>query len=325
MCTGREHGTERHLMTPRILFSAPPEWWPIYQPHLLRACEAEGMAPDFTTDASAPETIDYIVYRPGGPVIDFAPFTALRAVLSLWAGVEHIADNPTLTAPLCRMVDEGLTQGMVEWATGHVLRYHLGIDAHLGAQDGIWRNDLIPPLARDRRIGLLGMGTLGSAVADALSDLRFDVMGWTRREREPGRVPVRFGDEGLDEVLARSEILVTLLPATPQTENILNKRTLGLLPRGARLINPGRGHLVNDQALLDALDTGQIAHATLDVFRVEPLPADHPYWAHPRVTVTPHIASETRPETASETIALNVRRDQDGERLLYVVDRGQGY
>ncbi len=313
------------MIAPRVLFSAPPEWWPIYQPHLLRACAAEGLAVELTTDASSPESFDYIVYRPGGPVADFTPFTGLRAVLSLWAGVEKIADNPTLTVPLCRMVDEGLTQGMVEWVTGHVLRYHLGIDAHLAGQDGVWRNHVIPPLARDRKVGVLGLGVLGTAVAEQLIALGFDLRGWSRSPREAGRFVMHSGDEGLGTVLSESEILISLLPATAATESILNARTLALLPRGARLINPGRGTLINDQALLEALESGQIAHATLDVFREEPLPAEHPYWAHPNVTVTPHIASETRPETASEMIALNIRRGEDGERFLYVVDRAQGY
>ena len=312
-------------MPTHVLFSAPPEWWPVYEPHLARACAAEALEVDFTTDPRSPETVDYIVYRPGGPVVDFSPFTRLKAVLSLWAGVEDIANNATLTVPLCRMVDQGLTDGMVEWVTGHVLRYHLGIDAHLAGQDGQWRNAVIPPLARDRRVGMLGMGALGSAVAEALAGFGFDVQGWTRRPRDPGRIPTLSGEDGLDELLRRSDILVTLLPGTPATENILNVRTLGLLPRGARLINPGRGSLINDQALIEALDSGQIGHATLDVFRVEPLPPDHPYWAHPRVTVTPHIASETRPETASETIALNIRRGEDGQPFLYTVDRAQGY
>jgi glyoxylate/hydroxypyruvate reductase A len=291
----------------------------------LAAFAAEGLDVTLTDDPAGPWTFDYIVYRPGGPVTDFTAFTRAKAVLSLWAGVEGIVGNPTLEVPLCRMVDEGLTRGMVEWVTGHVLRYHLGIDAHLAGQDGVWRNGVIPPLASERGVGVLGLGELGRAVATALAGLGFDVEGWSRRPKHLPGVATRSGEAGLAAALARSEILVTLLPATPATENVLNPRTLALLPPGARVINPGRGSLIDDGALLAALDSGHVAHATLDVFREEPLPPGHPYWSHPRVTVTPHIASETRPETASEAIARNVRRGEDGLPFLHVVDRAEGY
>jgi glyoxylate/hydroxypyruvate reductase A len=118
---------------------------------------------------------------------------------------------------------------------------------------------------------------------------------------------------------------VTLLPLTPETENLLDAARLALPARGAALINPGRGPLIDDDALLAALDTGRIGHATLDVFRTEPLPRDHPYWAHPRVTVTPHVASATRPATAAQVIVENIRRAEAGEPLLHLVDRARGY
>jgi glyoxylate/hydroxypyruvate reductase A len=310
---------------PRVLFSAPPEHWPLWRPHLLAAFAAQDLDVALTDDPAGPWTFDYLVYRPGGPVTSFAPFTRLKAVLSLWAGVEDIVGDPTLRVPLCRMVDEGLTRGMVEWVAGHVLRYHLGIDAHLAGQDGVWRNGVIPPLAAERSVGVLGAGAIGGAVAVALARFGFDVHAWSRRPRELNGVTMHSGPDGLTELLHWSEILVALLPATPDTESILNARTLALLPAGARIINPGRGGLIDDAALLAALEDGQVAHATLDVFREEPLPPGHPYWAHPRVTVTPHIASETRPETASEAIARNIRRGEDGLPFLHVVDRGAGY
>jgi glyoxylate/hydroxypyruvate reductase A len=138
-------------------------------------------------------------------------------------------------------------------------------------------------------------------------------------------VETAHGDDGLDAVLTRAEIVVLLLPDTPATENVLNDRTLALLPEGAAVVNPGRGPLIDDDALLAALDAGQIGHATLDVFRTEPLPPDHPYWAHPKVTVTPHIASETRPASAARVIAENIRRGEAGEPFLHLVDRKAGY
>jgi glyoxylate/hydroxypyruvate reductase A len=310
----------------RVLFSAPEEHWPLWRPHLLAAFAEEGLDEvTLTDDPAGPWTFDYVVYRPGGPVADFTPFTRLKAVLSLWAGVEAIVGNPTLTAPLCRMVDDGLTHGMAEWVAGHVLRYHLGTDTHVLGQDGVWRNGVTPPLAPDRTVAILGLGEIGRAVAATLAGLGFDLRGWSRRPQALAGIATASGPEGLAEVLREAEIVVLLLPATPGTENLLNPRTLAMLPAGARIINPGRGSLIDDAALLDALDRGQVAHATLDVFREEPLPPEHPYWAHPRVTVTPHIAAETRPETASAAIARNVARGEAGEPFLNVVDRTAGY
>lgn len=312
-------------MGPRILFSAPADHWPLWRPHLLAAFAAEGIDATLTDDPSGPWTFDYVVYRPGGPVDDFAPFERIKAVLSLWAGVESIVGDSTIVVPLCRMVDDGLTRGMAEWVTGHVLRYHLGTDAHVLGQDGVWRNGIVPPLATERTVGVLGLGELGRATAAMLAGIGFRVLGWSRGPKELAGIDTFTGDAGLDEVLAAAEILVVLLPSTPATEGLLDARALALLPRGARLINPGRGTLLDDAALLKALDNGHLGHATLDVFREEPLPPGHPFWAHPKVTVTPHIASETRPETASAAIAENVRRGEEGLEFLHVVNRVEGY
>ncbi len=310
-------------MTVNILFAARPERWDTYETPLKTALQEAGVAARLATDLPA-EEVDYIVYAPNSALQDFTPFTRARAVLNLWAGVEDVVGNPTLRIPLARMVDHGLTQGMVEWVTGHVLRHHLGMDAHILGQDGVWRKD-IPPLAQDRPVTILGLGELGQACAKALRGLGFAVTGWSRSARSLSGITCLSGDAGLREALQRAEILVLLLPLTARTENLLNATTLALLPRGAVIVNPGRGPLIDDTALLAALDAGQIGHATLDVFRVEPLPPAHPYWAHPRVTVTPHIASETRPVTASQVIAENIRRGEAGEPFLHLVDREQGY
>ncbi len=308
-----------------VLFSAPAMWWPLYRPELERAFAAEGLDVRLTTSPSTPETVDYIVLRPDGPVRDFATFTNARAALSLWAGVEGLIDAPGLAMPLCRMVDPSLTAGMVEWVSGHVLRHHLGMDAHILGQDGVWRGGVIPPLARERRVGVLGLGALGSAAARALAAIGFDVRGWSRTAREIPDVQVRSGPDGLGATLAESEILVLLLPATPATEKLLDAARLALLPSGAVIVNPGRGGLLDDAALIAALDAGRLGHATLDVFRTEPLAPDHPFWAHPRVTVTPHIASETRPASAADVIARNIRSNEDGRGLRDLVDRRRGY
>ncbi len=310
-------------MTVNVLFAAKAERWSVYEGPLTRALTKAGVDFDLRTDF-APEQVDYIVYAPNSDVQDFTPYTRLKAVLNLWAGVEDVAPNTTLTVPLARMVDHGLSRGMTEWVTGHVLRHHLGMDAHILGQDGVWRKD-IPPLARDRPISILGLGTLGQDAATALTILGFPVTGWSRSEKSIDGVTCLHGDVGLRQTLSGAEIVVLLLPDTPATRDILNAETLALLPRGAVIINPGRGPLIDDDALLAALDSGQVGHATLDVFRTEPLPANDPYWAHPKVTVTPHIASETRSETAAEVIAENIRRGESQEPFLHLVDRSLGY
>lgn len=308
-----------------ILMSVAETEAAAYAPAIAQSCAALGLDIRFADAATDPASIDIVVYTPAGPVTDFAPYTGLRAVLSLWAGVERVVGNPTLTAPLCRMVDPGLTQGMVEYVVGHVLRHHLGVDAILAAQDGLWRGDSSPPLARQRVVAMLGLGALGSACARALAALNFNVTGWSRRPATIPGVTCRSGPEGLGEVLASADIVVTLLPDTAGTHNLLDAPRLARMKPGAVLINPGRGTLIDDAALLEALDSGHLAHATLDVFRTEPLPPDHAFWGHPRVTVTPHIAATTRPETSAPVIADNIARAMSGRDLLHRVDRHAGY
>jgi len=310
-------------MSINILFAAKADSWAEYQAPLTAALEEKGISANLLQDC-APDQVDYIVYAPNSHVQDFTPYTRCKAVLNLWAGVENVVGNTTLTQPLARMVDYGLTQGMVEWVTGHTLRHHLGMDRHIHGLNGEWIKD-VPPLAEDRGVTVLGLGALGSACAQAIAGLGFDVTGWSRSPRDVAGVRCLHGADGLTQALQTAEIVILLLPLTAATENLLNAERLALMPRGAVILNPGRGALIDDAALLAALDSGQIGHATLDVFRVEPLPANHAYWAHPSVTVTPHIASETRAPSASRVIAENVRRGEAGEPFLHLVDRHLGY
>lgn len=307
-----------------ILFAARPDRWGAYEGPLNSAIAAAGFTDFRVVTEADPEDVDYIVYAPNSDLQDFSAFPRLKAILSLWAGVETIVGNPTIKVPLCRMVDSGLREGMREWVTGHVLRYHLGMDAHISGAPGVWEPK-VPPLARNRTVAILGLGELGAACAEVLLALGFNVTGWSRSPKSLPGVTSFHGDDGLMNCLGSAEIVVLLLPDTPATQNTLNTQSLAAMPRGAFVINPGRGPLIDDDALLAALDSGQIAHATLDVFRVEPLPAGHPYWHHPQVTVTPHIASETRPETAAEVVAENIKRSEEGRALLHLVDRGAGY
>lgn len=307
----------------KVLFAADAFRWGQFEAPLHTAFAAHGLQVDLARD-HAPGEVDYIIYAPNEELTDFTPYTKTRLVQSLWAGVENIVINRTLTQPLARMVDDGLTEGMVEWVTGHVLRHHLGMDRHIVNPDHAWIPDP-PPLARNRTVAMLGLGALGAACGQALAALNFRVLGWSRSQKDISVLNCLSGADGLREVLSQAEITVLLLPLTAETENVLDADAFARMPRGAMIVNPGRGPLIDDDALLAALASGQVAHATLDVFREEPLPQAHPFWAHPQVTVTPHIASETRSDTASQVVADNIARVEAGETPRFLVDRTVGY
>jgi len=176
---------------------------------------------------------------------DFTPYTRCKAVMSLWAGVETVVDNKTLTQPLLRMVDHGLTQGMVEWVVGHAMRHHLGMDAHIHGQDGVWRNDIYPPMASARPVTILGLGALGTACGQALQALGFPVTGWSRNAKNVAGIRCLHGAEGFEVALDGAQIVILLLPDTPATENALDAKALSHLAPGAFIINPGRGPLID--------------------------------------------------------------------------------
>lgn len=310
-------------MTVNALFAAPPDLWPAFREALQSAFAELGLNVDLS-QSHPPETVDYIIFGPGGTVSDFSPFVRAKAVLNLWAGVERVLGNPTLHLPLARMVDPGLTQSMVEYVTGHVLRHHLGMDAHIRGVPGVWQ-PFTPPLASERPVTLLGLGELGAACGQMLAHLGFAVTGWSRSARQIAGLRCLSGPDGLTAALSGAQIVVTLLPLTADTTDLMNADRLALLAPGAFIINPGRGALIDDQALLAALASGQVGHATLDVFRTEPLPPDHPFWAHPGITVTPHMAAETRPLTSSRVIAENIRRGEAGAPFLHLADVVRGY
>ncbi|MEP1766855.1 MAG: glyoxylate/hydroxypyruvate reductase A [Sulfitobacter sp.] len=306
-----------------VLFAARADRWATYETPLRDALKAAGIQAHLAQDIP-PAEVDYIVYAPNSRVQDFTPYTRAKAVLNIWAGVERITGNETLKIPLARMVDPGLTRGMVEWVTGHVMRYHLGMDPQIVNPQHDWA-PAVPPLAPERHVVILGLGALGTACAEMLLSIGFQVTGWSRSPKDVEGVTCLHGDDGLQAALSCGEIIVTLLPDTAATTNLINADRIAQMPRGAYLINPGRGPLIVDDALIAALDEGQISHATLDVFRVEPLPQEHPFWAHSKVTVTPHIAADTRARTASQMIVENIKRGEAGAPYLNLVDRDLGY
>ena len=266
-----------------------------------------------------------LVWKPERGVL--RTFPNLKAIFSIGAGVDHLFTDPDLPegVPVVRMVEPELTRGMTEYVVMHVLCHHRRqrlIEANQRAQ--VW--DVIEsPTAPSRKVGIMGLGELGAAAARALVALEFDVAGWSRTAKDISGVACFHGEAGMADFLARSEILVCLLPLTPQTEGILNADLFNRLPRGAGLINAARGGHQIEEDILVALDSGQLSEATLDVFRGEPLPAGHPFWSHPLVTVTPHNASLTDPDGAVRQVMANIARIRHGEPPTNIVDPKAGY
>jgi len=260
-----------------------------------------------------------------------AGFPHLEAIFSLGAGVDHLIGDPTLPqVPVARIVDADLTRRMTEYVVLHVLMHHRRV-ARYRAQQGerLWR-DHHQPAAREVAVGIMGLGVLGRDAAAMLSHLGFRVAGWSRTAKPLPGVEIFHGRQGYDAFLARTEVLVCLLPHTPATEGILNLALFRQLKRdgalgGAYLINAGRGKLQVDADIIAALDEGSLAAASLDVFPTEPLPPVSPLWAHPNVTVTPHNAAESDPRALVIHVLNQIARFERGEPLEHVIDRRLGY
>ncbi len=238
----------------KVYFAGKPAAWERWQGPLERAFREADVPATISPDLP-PEDADYVVIGDTSGIDDFGRFTRAKAILGTWAGVEKLAPDPTLTQPLARMVESGMTDGMVDYVCGHVLRHHLDLDADIRRDAPEWA-PRVPPLARERKVSVLGLGELGGAAAQALARHGFDVAGWSRRPKTLEGVTCHSGSGGLQTMLARSEILVVLLPLTQETDSILGTGEFAALPRGAILINPARGALIDDGALLAALELG---------------------------------------------------------------------
>ena len=223
------------------------------------------------------------------------------------------------------MLEPAIADGMVEYVTMAVLALHRDLPTYLVEQrQEQWRPVRLRP-ASARRIGVLGLGQLGEAVCRKLALFGFVVSGWSRSPRQIPGVTCFSGSDALPSCLAQSDILVCLLPLTRDTEGILNQRTLSMLPRGAMVVNAGRGRQLVQEDLLEALETGHISAAVLDVTDPEPLPPGHAFWHHPRILITPHVASMTQPETAVDFVIDVIGRHARGEALPGQIDRERGY
>ncbi|HAT5009573.1 TPA: glyoxylate/hydroxypyruvate reductase GhrA [Serratia marcescens] len=274
---------------------------------------------------------DYaLVWRPPHEML--ANRRDLKAVFALGAGVDAILDQErkhpgTLPAgvPLLRLEDTGMAQQMQEYALSYVLRYFRRFDEYQALQQRQEWQPLDPHSLDDFTIGILGAGVLGQSVARKLTEFGFSVRCWSRSAKQIDGVQSFAGEAQRGAFLDGVKLLINLLPNTPQTVGILNRELFAQLRPGAYLINIARGAHLVEADLLAALEQGQLAAATLDVFAREPLPQDHPFWRHPRVTITPHIAAITLPQQAMDQIAANIRALEAGHAPAGVVDRQRGY
>ena len=273
-----------------------------------------------------PEDVEFAVSWDQPPHV-FNQFPNLKCISSIGAGVEHLLNDTTVPAniPLVRLVDDGLKQSMAEYVMLGVLEHFRRFSDYRQQQEQAKWEELQIPHISQLGIGIMGFGEIGQFVAGKLSDFGFQVYGWKRNRERTDDTQVYSGRDELGKFLNNADVLVCLLPLTDETENILSAPIFNQLPAGAYLINAGRGgHLVDDD-LLSALDSGQLSGALLDVFNEEPLPKQHPFWSHEKVTVTPHTASVTNPESASAQIVENYRRVLGNEPLLNLVDIDSGY
>lgn len=283
-----------------------------------------GASVEVWPEASA--DVDYaIVWKPLPEVFERTRITG--AVFNLGAGVDRLLAIPALpkSVPVYRLEDAGMAEQMCEYVAAATLWAYRDFDAYDRSQrGGEWK-----PLARRDKaafvVGLLGLGVLGTAVAGTLAGLGFPLAAWTRTRRDVAGIAACAGPGELPAFLARCRVLVVLLPSTPDTRGLVDRRMLALLPRGAHLVNVARGDIVVDADLIAALDDGSLAGATLDVFRDEPLPPAHPFWHHPGIRLTPHVSAVTLPGASVAQIAGKIAQLSRGETPSGRVDIGRGY
>ncbi|WP_417845657.1 2-hydroxyacid dehydrogenase [Thalassospira povalilytica] len=308
---------------PNILISAAGEDAAWKEAMVARLPGAKIVTGDENYD---PETIDYALFwkQPQGLI---KTLSNLKAIFSLGAGVDHVVSSPSLPAdlPVIRLEDAGMADQMVQYHLYAALHFMRDFDIYSDQQvKADWTQHPVARISKCR-IGVMGLGALGAAVATALSSLGFGVSGWSRSMKAIDGITTFAGKETLGEFLGQSDILICLLPRTTETENVLNSTTLSFLPKGAAIINAARGAMINEADLLRALDTGHLRGAFLDVAVTEPLPESHPFWDHPKIRITPHIAAETRIEESVEQIAENIDRINRGETPRGLVNRETGY
>ena len=307
----------------QILYKSDPQRGALWQQWLAQ--HAPDIQLHLWPEIGDPQEIEVLIaWQPPETLME--TFPNLKVLLSVGAGADQFdlaALPPDL--PVVRMIEPGLTQGMVEYVTFAVLGLHRDMVRYLRQQrEEKWLAHSVKPAAT-RRVGVMGLGELGQAALRQLASFGFDCAGWSRTPRELDGVECFHGAARLGAFLSRSDILVCLLPLTAETRGLLNRDLFSQLPRGAALVQAGRGAQLSHQDLLDALDSGQIGAAVIDVTDPEPLPPAHPFWRHPAIWLTPHIASQTQNESAVAALLENLRRYQRGEPMIGLIDRTRGY
>ncbi len=272
------------------------------------------------------ETIDFALLwkQPQGLL---KSLTGLQAIFSLGAGVDHVLSAPSLPedVPVIRLEDAGMADQMVQYHLYAALHFMRDFDIYARQQaNANWTQHDVARISKCR-VGVMGLGALGAAVATALTQLGFAVSGWSRTMKAIDGITTYAGSETLNEFLGQSDILICMLPRTPETEGVLNGNSLSQLPKNAAVINAARGAMIVEADLLRLIDTGHLRGAFLDVAVTEPLPESHPFWDHPKIRFTPHIAAATRIEESVDQIADNIDRITRGERPRGLVDRKTGY
>ena len=278
-------------------------------------------------DAGDPTEIEAAVVWTAHDMMELRRYPNLKLIVSMGAGVDHLlrAPGPPPGIPVARLKDVLLTSAMAEWVLLNVLRFHRQDPEYRALQQRKEWLELSAPSTTERRIGILGIGELGSASARVLTALGFPVMGWSRSARTLPGVQTFHGADGLMAMAAQTDILICLLPLTPETRGVLNAKLLSALPRGAYVINGARGGHMVAEDMLAALDSGHLAGAALDVFEPEPLPAESRFWSHPKVFLTPHAASITIPSSVAPQVVENIHNMRASRQLINLVDFSLGY
>ena len=278
-------------------------------------------------DAGDPAENEAAVVWTAHDMMELRRYPNLKLIVSMGAGVDHLlrAPGPPPGIPVARLKDVLLTSAMAEWVLLNVLRFHRQDPEYRALQQRKEWLELSAPSTSERRIGILGIGELGSASARVLGSLGFPVMGWSRSAKTLPGAQTFHGADGLMAMAAKTDILICLLPLTPETRGVLNAQLLSALPRGAYVINGARGGHMVAQDMLAALDSGHIAGAALDVFEPEPLPPESPFWSHPKVFLTPHAASITIPSSVAPQVVETIHKMGAGRPLINLVDFSLGY